>query len=119
VQVILDAHAQPHHPLVAAVALLVAAGIAVFLDNRHVWAHDKVMILDGKIVITGSYNWTVAAEKSNSENLLVIRDLRLAGCIPRIGGAIRNIALCTGRRCRGGCASASYGSPSLAGVPHG
>ena len=37
------------------------------------------MILDGEIVITGSYNWTVAAEKHNGENLLVIRDPRLAG----------------------------------------
>jgi phosphatidylserine/phosphatidylglycerophosphate/cardiolipin synthase-like enzyme len=79
VHVLLDAHAQPHHPPVSAVARLVAAGIAVFLDDRHEWAHDKVMILDGAIVITGSYNWTVAAEKENGENLLVIRDPRLAG----------------------------------------
>jgi phosphatidylserine/phosphatidylglycerophosphate/cardiolipin synthase-like enzyme len=79
VQVILDAKAQRHHPPVAAVALLVAAGIAVSLDDRHEWAHDKTMILDGEIVITGSYNLTVAAEKYNGENLLVIRDPRLAG----------------------------------------
>jgi phosphatidylserine/phosphatidylglycerophosphate/cardiolipin synthase-like enzyme len=79
VHVILDATAQPHHPPVSAVARLVAAGIAVSLDARHAWAHDKVMILDGAIVITGSYNWTVAAEQQNGENLLVIRDPRLAG----------------------------------------
>jgi phosphatidylserine/phosphatidylglycerophosphate/cardiolipin synthase-like enzyme len=79
VHVILDAHAQPHHPPVSAVARLVAAGIAVSLDAQHAWAHDKVMILDGEIVLTGSYNWTVAAERQNSENLLVIRDPRLAG----------------------------------------
>jgi phosphatidylserine/phosphatidylglycerophosphate/cardiolipin synthase-like enzyme len=79
VNVILDAHAQPHRPPVSAVARLVAAGIAASLDAQHEWAHDKVMILDGEIVITGSYNWTVAAEKNNGENLLVIRDPRLAG----------------------------------------
>jgi phosphatidylserine/phosphatidylglycerophosphate/cardiolipin synthase-like enzyme len=79
VHVLLDAHAQPHHPPVAAVACLVAAGVAVSLDAQHEWAHDKVMILDGEIVITGSYNWTVAAEKDNGENLLVIRDPQLAG----------------------------------------
>jgi phosphatidylserine/phosphatidylglycerophosphate/cardiolipin synthase-like enzyme len=39
----------------------------------------KVMILDGEIVITGSYNWTLAPENKNGENLLVIRDPRLAG----------------------------------------
>ena len=37
------------------------------------------MILDREIVITGSYNWTVAADTQNGENLLVIRDPRLAG----------------------------------------
>jgi phosphatidylserine/phosphatidylglycerophosphate/cardiolipin synthase-like enzyme len=79
VHVILDATAQPHHPPVSAVALLMTAGVAVSLDARHAWAHDKVMILDGEIVITGSYNWTLAAEKNNGENLLVIRDPRLAG----------------------------------------
>ena len=78
VHVILDANAQPHDPPVKAVALLVGAGIAVSLDDQHEWAHDKVMILDGAIVITGSYNWTLAAENKNGENLLVIRDPRLA-----------------------------------------
>jgi phosphatidylserine/phosphatidylglycerophosphate/cardiolipin synthase-like enzyme len=78
VHVIPDATAQPHHPPVSAVALLVAAGIAISLDAQHAWAHDKVMILDGAIVIPGSYNWTVAADKQNGENLLVIRDPRLA-----------------------------------------
>jgi phosphatidylserine/phosphatidylglycerophosphate/cardiolipin synthase-like enzyme len=78
VHVILDAHAQPHHPPVQAVARLVAVGIAVSLDAQHVSAHDKVMILDGAIVITGSSNWTVAADTQNGENLLVIWDLRLA-----------------------------------------
>jgi phosphatidylserine/phosphatidylglycerophosphate/cardiolipin synthase-like enzyme len=78
VHVLLDATAQPHHPPVQAVARLVAAGIAVSLDAQHTWAHDKVMILDGAIVITGSYNWTVAAERDNGENLLVIRDPRPA-----------------------------------------
>jgi phosphatidylserine/phosphatidylglycerophosphate/cardiolipin synthase-like enzyme len=79
VHVILDANAQPHDPPVSAVARLVAAGITVALDARHESAHDKVMILDGEIVITGSYNWTVTAEENNGENLLVIRDPRLAG----------------------------------------
>jgi phosphatidylserine/phosphatidylglycerophosphate/cardiolipin synthase-like enzyme len=76
--VLLDAAAQPHHPPVAAVARLVAAGVPVSLDVRHAWAHDKVMILDGEVVITGSYNWTVAADTQNGENLLVIRDPQLA-----------------------------------------
>ena len=78
VHVILDANAQRHDPPVKAVALLVGAGVSVSLDDHHEWAHDKVMILDGAIVVTGSYNWTLAAENTNGENLLVIRDPRLA-----------------------------------------
>jgi phosphatidylserine/phosphatidylglycerophosphate/cardiolipin synthase-like enzyme len=78
VHVILDANAQPHDPPVKAVALLVGAGVAVSLDDRHELAHDKVMILDRAIVITGSYNWTLAAENKNGENLLIIRDPQLA-----------------------------------------
>jgi len=36
------------------------------------------MIIDGETVITGSFNFTKAAEESNAENLLVIRDKKLA-----------------------------------------
>lgn len=36
------------------------------------------MIIDGKIVITGSFNFTKAAEEKNAENLLVIYDKTLA-----------------------------------------
>jgi phosphatidylserine/phosphatidylglycerophosphate/cardiolipin synthase-like enzyme len=42
-------------------------------------AHNKVMILDGQTVITGSFNFTKSAEESNAENLLVIRDAAIAG----------------------------------------
>lgn len=78
VHIILDANAQRHDPPVKAVALLVGAGVAVSLDDEHEWAHDKVMIVDRAIVITGSYNWTLAAENNNGENLLVVEDHRLA-----------------------------------------
>ncbi len=46
--------------------------IPVFLDGKHAIAHNKVMILDGSTIITGSFNFTKAAEESNAENLLVI-----------------------------------------------
>ena len=36
------------------------------------------MVIDGETVITGSFNFTKAAEESNAENLLVIRDATLA-----------------------------------------
>jgi len=37
--------------------------------------HNKYAVIDGKTVITGSFNWTVSAEKRNDENLLVIKRL--------------------------------------------
>ena len=56
-----------------------AQGIPVYSDGSHSTAHNKVVIVDGSIVITGSYNFTNKAETQNSENLLVIRSKELAG----------------------------------------
>ena len=49
-----------------------------FVDAAHAIAHNKVMILDDEIVITGSFNFTKAAEERNAENLLIIRSKELA-----------------------------------------
>lgn len=47
-------------------------GVETLIDDRHVIAHNKIMIVDGRVVITGSYNFTKAAEKNNAENLVII-----------------------------------------------
>lgn len=36
--------------------------------------HNKFAIIDGKTLITGSFNWTLTAEERNEENLLIITD---------------------------------------------
>lgn len=54
------------------------AGIPTKIDDRHAIAHNKIMIIDGRTVLTGSFNFTKAAEEHNAENLLVIRDPALA-----------------------------------------
>lgn len=54
------------------------AGVATFIDDRHAIAHNKIMIIDGRVVITGSYNFTRAAEKSNAENLVIIESSAIA-----------------------------------------
>ena len=41
-------------------------------------AHNKIMIIDAAKVISGSYNFSVAAYKRNTENLLVIHNAPLA-----------------------------------------
>ena len=53
-------------------------GIPVKIDAQHTIAHNKVMIIDGETIITGSFNFTKAAEENNAENLLVIGDKKLA-----------------------------------------
>jgi phosphatidylserine/phosphatidylglycerophosphate/cardiolipin synthase-like enzyme len=54
------------------------AGIAVQIDSVHAIAHSKVMVIDAATVITGSFNFTKAAEESNAENLVVIRSTEVA-----------------------------------------
>jgi phosphatidylserine/phosphatidylglycerophosphate/cardiolipin synthase-like enzyme len=54
------------------------AGVPIWIDAKHAIAHNKIMILDGETVITGSFNFTTAAEEHNAENLLVIRSPELA-----------------------------------------
>jgi len=36
--------------------------------------HNKFAIIDGKALITGSFNWTLTAQERNEENLLIIAD---------------------------------------------
>ncbi len=50
------------------------AGIPTWIDSVHAIAHNKVMIIDDSTVITGSFNFTKAAEEHNAENLLVIHN---------------------------------------------
>ena len=54
------------------VPVMAAAGVAVWLDGEHQSAHNKIMVLDGDTVVTGSYNFTKAAQFKNAENVLVI-----------------------------------------------
>ena len=54
------------------------AGVPTFIDAKHAIAHNKVMVIDGAVVITGSFNFTKAAEERNAENLLILRDADLA-----------------------------------------
>ncbi len=54
------------------------AGIPTYIDAEHAIAHNKIMIIDGRVVITGSFNFTKSAEEHNAENLLVIHDPDLA-----------------------------------------
>lgn len=51
----------------------VNSGLPVRIDDDFAIAHSKVMIIDEETVITGSFNFTKAAEEKNGENVLVMR----------------------------------------------
>ena len=53
-------------------------GITVFIDKPAGIAHNKVMIIDKESVVTGSFNFTKAAQHRNVENSIVIRDEKIA-----------------------------------------
>jgi phosphatidylserine/phosphatidylglycerophosphate/cardiolipin synthase-like enzyme len=57
---------------------LVAGGVEVWLDGNFQAAHNKVIVIDAELAhattITGSYNFTIAAQRSNAENVVVLRD---------------------------------------------
>ena len=49
-------------------------GFEMRIAIKYAIFHDKVMIIDDKTVVTGSFNFTKAAESKNAENVLIIRD---------------------------------------------
>ena len=49
----------------------------ICIDSKFAIAHNKVVIIDGSTLITGSFNFTENAEKHNAENLLILNDKEL------------------------------------------
>jgi phosphatidylserine/phosphatidylglycerophosphate/cardiolipin synthase-like enzyme len=54
--------------------LLLNAGLPFSIDAAHALAHNSVVLIDGRVIATGSFDFTTSAETSNSENLLVITE---------------------------------------------
>ena len=76
VQVILDDGNRTDKNSVAGVVK--AGGITPLFDAKHAISHNKIIIVDEKVVVTGSFNFTNAAEKSNAENITILRSQKLA-----------------------------------------
>ncbi len=51
---------------------LISSGVNVRVDGNPSLMHHKFMVIDDMIVVTGSYNWSAAAEDRNDENIVVI-----------------------------------------------
>jgi phosphatidylserine/phosphatidylglycerophosphate/cardiolipin synthase-like enzyme len=76
VKVLLDAKTDTSNRYVT--DLLQAQQIPLKLDASHAIAHNKVIVVDGELVITGSFNFTNSAQTRNAENLLVLKSTGLA-----------------------------------------
>jgi phosphatidylserine/phosphatidylglycerophosphate/cardiolipin synthase-like enzyme len=76
VQVILDKSQRTEK--YSSADFLANQGVPTMIDANHAIAHNKVIVIDGETVLTGSFNFTKAAQEKNAENLLVLRDPTLA-----------------------------------------
>jgi len=57
---------------------LACGKVPVKVDGNKYTMHHKVIIIDDRIVITGSFNFTKAADTVNDDNVLVIYDASVA-----------------------------------------
>jgi phosphatidylserine/phosphatidylglycerophosphate/cardiolipin synthase-like enzyme len=59
-----DAHSDLH--------ILAENQVSLLIDAKHAIAHNKIMIIDRRTIVTGSFNFTNQAEHENAENLLIL-----------------------------------------------
>jgi phosphatidylserine/phosphatidylglycerophosphate/cardiolipin synthase-like enzyme len=53
--------------------VLLEQGLDPMIDAEHAIAHNKIMIIDQKVIATGSFNFTNQAEGENAENMLILK----------------------------------------------
>lgn len=61
------------------IARLERAGVPVRVDRTPYHMHHKFAIIDGELLLNGSYNWTRGAAENNEENFIITDDKRLLG----------------------------------------
>lgn len=49
------------------------AGIEVRFDQKPIHMHHKFALIDGKVCLHGSLNWTTGALRNNNENIIITR----------------------------------------------
>lgn len=78
VKVLLDKSQSKANRYTAATFLL-NNHIPTWIDYKPAIAHNKIMIIDKNKVITGSFNFTMAAQRRNAENILIVKNESIAG----------------------------------------
>lgn len=72
VQLVVDDKGNRSRSSISAINILLGADIPVRANDKYAIHHDKYMVVDEQHVQTGSFNYSQAAAKSNSENVLVV-----------------------------------------------
>ncbi len=62
----------------ASLKIIKGAGIPIKINSHSGIMHLKVSIIDDSSVTTGSYNYTISAQKKNDENLVLIANQTVA-----------------------------------------
>lgn len=75
--IVLD-KSQQHGKRYSAAKYLYNQHIDSYIDSKPAIAHNKVIIIDDHLLITGSFNFSKAAQEKNAENLLIIDNKELA-----------------------------------------
>lgn len=75
VRVVIDQNGNRSKASIAAMNVVVNAGIPLRTNGQYKIMHDKVIITDGQNVELGSFNYSRSAAESNSENALVVREV--------------------------------------------
>ncbi|HEX6270098.1 MAG TPA: phospholipase D-like domain-containing protein [Anaerolineales bacterium] len=70
--------ADPNPHQLEELSLFQQGGLDVRLDGGPEVMNHKIIIIDGRIVVLGSYDFTARAENDNDENVLIIHDERVA-----------------------------------------
>ncbi|GHD58440.1 hypothetical protein GCM10007350_08310 [Jeongeupia chitinilytica] len=75
VRVVVDKKRNQGKASQSAMQYVTGHGVQLRVDDHYNIQHDKVIIVDGKTVETGSFNYAPSAETENSENVVVLRDM--------------------------------------------
>jgi len=75
VKIVLDDRGNRGKASVAAMNIVVNAGIPLRTNGHFSIQHDKILVVDSQTVESGSYNWTQSAARKNSENALVLHEV--------------------------------------------
>lgn len=74
VQIVIDENGNVSDKSLLAMRYVTQNGVKLRTDNHYRIQHDKVIIVDGCTVETGSFNFAKTAEYKNSENVIVIHN---------------------------------------------